>query len=71
MLQSLFVYFGSYTCITELILQKYVIRDSLIIAMVQVSLDLRYSIVSWILILYVDFHPCCIKRGCLQGDDWV
>ena len=36
------------------------VADSLIIAMMQVSLDLRYSRISWILILYLDFIPCCL-----------
>ena len=36
------------------------VDDYLIIAMVQVSLDLRYSRISWILIMYLDFLPCCL-----------
>ena len=31
--------------------------DCLIIAMVQVSLNLRYSRISWMLIFYIDFIP--------------
>ena len=38
------------------------VDDSLIIAIVQVSLDLRYSRISWILILYLDFIPCCLLK---------
>ena len=34
------------------------VDDSLIIAMMQVSLDLRCSRISWMLILYFDFIPC-------------
>ena len=33
------------------------VDDCLIIAMVQVSLDLRCSMISWMLILYFDFIP--------------
>ena len=36
------------------------VDDSLIIAMVQVSLDLRYSRLSWMSILYFDFITCCL-----------
>ena len=38
------------------------VDDCLIIAMVQVSLDLRHSRVSWILILYLDFIPCYLSK---------
>ena len=38
------------------------VDDSLIIAMVQVSLDLTYSRISWILILYFDFIPCFLSK---------
>ena len=34
------------------------VDDCLIIAMVQVSLDLRYSRISWMLIMYLDLIPC-------------
>ena len=34
------------------------VDDSLIIAMVQVSLDLRCSRIPWMLILYFEFIPC-------------
>ena len=37
------------------------VDDSLIIAMVQVSLDLRYSRLSWMLILCFDFIHCCLS----------
>ena len=37
-------------------------NDSFIIAMVQVSLGLRYSIIYWILIMYFDFIPCCLSK---------
>ena len=33
------------------------VDDCLIIAMVQVSLNLRYSRISWMLIFYLDFIP--------------
>ena len=36
------------------------VDDYLIIAMVQVSLDLRYIRISWMLIMYLDFIPCCL-----------
>ena len=36
--------------------------DSLIIAMVHVSLDLRCSRISWMLILYFDFILCCLSK---------
>ena len=36
------------------------VDDCLITTMVQVSLDLRYSRISWTLILYLDFIPCCL-----------
>ena len=38
------------------------VDDSLIIEMVQVSLDLRCSRISWMLILYFDFIPCCLSK---------
>ena len=38
------------------------VDDCLIITMVQVSLVLRYSRVSWMLILYLDFFPCCLSK---------
>ena len=36
------------------------VNDSLVIAIVKVSLDLRCSRISWMLILYVDFISCCL-----------
>ena len=36
------------------------VDDCLIIAMVQVSLNLRCSRISWMLILCFDFIPCCL-----------
>ena len=36
------------------------VDDCLIIAMVKVSLDLRYSKISWMLILYFDLDPFCL-----------
>ena len=36
------------------------VDDCVIIAMVQVSLDLRCSRISWMLILYFDLDPCCL-----------
>ena len=36
------------------------VDDSLIIAMMQVSLDLRCSRISWMLIICFDFIPCCL-----------
>ena len=36
------------------------VDDSLVIAMVQISLNLRYSRLSWMLILCFDFIPCCL-----------
>ena len=36
------------------------VDDSPIIVMVQVSLDLRCSRISWMLILCFDFIPCCL-----------
>ena len=36
------------------------VDDSLIIAMVQVSLDLRSSRISWMLIPCFDFISCCL-----------
>ena len=38
------------------------INDSLIIEMVQVSLDLRWSRICWMLIMYFDFDPCCLSE---------
>ena len=38
------------------------VDNSLIIAMVQVSLDLRYSRLSWMSILCFDFIPCCLSE---------
>ena len=38
------------------------IDDCLIISIVQVSLDLRCSRISWMLILYFDFDPCCLFK---------
>ena len=38
------------------------VDDNLIIAMVQVSLNLRCSRISWILILYFDFIPCYLSK---------
>ena len=43
------------------------VDDSLIIEMVQVSLNLRCSRISWILILYFDLDPCCLLEVTL----WV
>ena len=37
-------------------------NDSLVITMVKVSLDLRCSRISWMLILYVDFISCCFPE---------
>ena len=39
------------------------VDDCLIITMVQVSLDLRYSRISWMLILYLDFIPYCLSKA--------
>ena len=36
------------------------VDDSLIIAMVQVSLDLKFSRISWMLIMYFDFILYCL-----------
>ena len=36
------------------------VDDNLIIAMVEVSLDLRCSRISWIMIMYLDFISCCL-----------
>ena len=36
------------------------IDNCLIIAMMQISLDLRYLRISWMLILYLNFIPCCL-----------
>ena len=38
------------------------VDDCLIIAMVQVSLALRCLRISWMLILYFDFIPCCLSK---------
>ena len=38
------------------------IDDCLIIAMAQVSLNLKYSRISWMLILYLDFIPCYLSE---------
>ena len=38
------------------------VDDSLIIALVQVSLDLRYSSLSWMLIMCFDIIPCCLLK---------
>ena len=38
------------------------VDDSLNIAIVQVSLDLRYSRLSWMLISCFDFIPCCLSE---------
>ena len=38
------------------------VDDCLIIEMVQVSLDLRNSRISWMLILYLDFIPCFLSK---------
>ena len=37
------------------------VDDCLIIVMVQVSLDLRYLRIFWILIMYLDFIRCCLS----------
>ena len=42
------------------------VDNCLIIAMVQVSLDLRCSRISWMLILYFDFTPCCLSEVTLK-----
>ena len=42
------------------------IDDSLIIEMGQVSLDLRYSRISWMLVLYIDFIPFCLLKVSLK-----
>ena len=36
------------------------VYDCFIIAIVRVSLDLKYSRVSWMLIMYLYFIPCCL-----------
>ena len=38
------------------------VDDCLIIAMVQISLDLRYSRISWMLIMYLDSIPYCLSE---------
>ena len=43
------------------------VDDCLIIAMVHVSLNLRYSRISWMLILYFNLDPCCLLEVAL----WV
>ena len=40
----------------------YYVDDFPIIAMVQISLNLRCSRISWMLILYFDFIPCCLSN---------
>ena len=47
------------------------VDDSLIIAIVQVSLDLRYSRIYLIMIMYFDFIRCCLLEVALRGDDRV
>ena len=42
------------------------IDDSLIIAMMQVFLDLRCSKISWMLIMYFDFIPYCLSKIALR-----
>ena len=41
------------------------VDDCLIIAMVHVSLDLRCSRISWMLILYFDLDLCCLLEVAL------
>ena len=41
------------------------VDDCLIIVMVQVSLDLRCSRISWMLILYFDLDLCCLLEVAL------
>ena len=41
------------------------VYDCLIIAMMQISLNLRCSRISWMLILYFDFDPCCLVEVAL------
>ena len=38
------------------------VDDSPIIEMVQVSLDLRCSRISWMLFIHLDFIPCCLPK---------
>ena len=38
------------------------VDDILIIAMVEVSLDLRCSRIYWMLIMYFEFIPCCLLK---------
>ena len=38
------------------------VDDYFIIAIVQVSLDFRYSKISWMLIMYLDFIPRCLSE---------
>ena len=45
----------------------YHVNDCLIIEMVQESIDLRCLRISWMLILYFDFIPCCLLEVIL----WV
>ena len=47
------------------------VDDCLIIAMVQVSLDLRCSRISQMLILYFDLNPRCLLRDRSLDEDWV
>ena len=42
------------------------VDDNLIIAMVQVSLDLRYSRIFWMLILYFNLIPYCLSKATLR-----
>ena len=41
------------------------VDDYLIIAMMHVSLDLRCSRKSWMLIMYFDLDPCCLLKVAL------
>ena len=36
------------------------VDDCIIIAMMQISVDLRCSRIFWMLILYFDIDPCCL-----------
>ena len=45
------------------------VDDCLIIEMVQVSLDLRCSRISWMLILYFDLNPRCLFKGRSLDED--
>ena len=42
------------------------VDDSLIMVMVQVSLNLRCSRISWMLIMHFDFIPCCLSKVALR-----